>query len=175
MDTYPQELKDYAIERMLGPDRASAYAVARETGVGATTVSRWRERARSVARMTEDPSPHGQPRAPKPRRATDWSPEERLGALIEAAGLDDHALGPWLRSRGLHAADIDAWRADAVRGLRGHRGGKPASAEARRVQALERDLARKDKALAEAAALLVLQGKLRALFSAEEGGNTEPR
>lgn len=175
MDPYPQELKDYAIERMLGPERASAYAVARETGVGATTVSRWRERARSVARMTDSSPPDGPPPRPQPRRPADWSPEERLGALIEAAGLDDHALGPWLRSRGLHAADIEAWRADAVRGLRGHGAGRAAGAEARRVQALERDLARKDKALAEAAALLVLQGKLRALFSAEEGGSTEPK
>lgn len=40
----------------------------------------------------------------------------------------------------------------------------PKSVESRRVRELERELRRKDKALAEAAALLVLQKKVQALW-----------
>ncbi len=163
MDRYPQELKDYVVERMLGPDHASAYAVAQEMGLASTTVSRWRDRARSVAAMDDtknDPPPA--------RRPQDWTPEERLLAVIEAEKLTEDERGAWMRARGLHTAVLAEWREAAVRGL----GGKAAAAaDARRIKELERDLHRKDKALAETAALLVLAGKAKALWG-DEGGNT---
>ena len=166
MERYPQELKDYVVERMLGPDRASAYAVAQETGLAGTTVSRWRDRARSVARMDDTNETNDPP--PPARRPQDWTPEERLLAVIEAAGLCEEKLGAWMRTRGLHTAVLAEWREAAVRGL----GGKAAAvADARRIKELERDLHRKDKALAETAALLVLAGKAKALWG-DEGGST---
>jgi transposase len=160
------ELKEYMVERMLGPERESASALARETGLSLTTLSRWRERARSVAAMTHRPRKKDRP--PNARRPQDWPAEERLCALGEAASLPDEQLGAWLRERGLHAAHLAQWREAAVRGLQGRSG---APGEARRVRDLERDLARKDKALAETAALLVLAGKARALWG-DEGGST---
>ena len=163
MERYPQELKDYVVERMLGPERASAYSVAQETGLASTTVSRWRDRARSVAAMDDTNTP-----PPQSRRPQDWTPEERLLAVIEAEALSEDARGAWIRSRGLHSAVLAEWREAAVRGL----GGKAAAAtDARRIKELERDLHRKDKALAETAALLVLAGKAKALWG-DEGGST---
>lgn len=164
MDLYPKELKDYVVERMLGPERASAYAVAQETGLASTTVSRWRDRARSVAAMkietNDDP-------VPPSRRPQDWTAEERLRAVIEAEGLGEDKLGAWMRERGLHAAVLAEWRDAAVRGLGGKAG---AALDAKRIKELERDLNRKDKALAETAALLVLAGKAKALWG-DEGGS----
>lgn len=169
MEPYPEELREYMIERMLGPGRVSVTALSNETGLGTTTLSRWRERARTVARMTDTTNTTNTKKddPPRARRPQDWTPEERLRAVIEAAGLGDDGLGAWMRERGLHAAVLAEWRASALRGL----GGKAvAAADAKRIKELERDLHRKDKALAETAALLVLAGKAKALWG-DEGGN----
>jgi transposase-like protein len=160
---YPVELKERLLERMLGPERRSATSLARETGVGQTTLSRWREKALSVASMTKSTD---DPSSPPPRRPQDWTAEERLRAVIESSALPDAELGTWLRREGLHEATLAQWREAALRGL-----GGSAPGDAKRVKDLERELHRKDKALAEAAALLVLRGKMQALWE-EEGGNT---
>ena len=167
MQPYPSELKEYMVERMLGADAVSVYALSQETGVGETTLSRWKERARRVARMT-DPNEDSKKDPPPARRPQDWTAEERLRAVIEAEKLSEDERGAWMRSRGLHSAVLAEWREAAVRGL----GGKAAAAtDARRIKELERDLHRKDKALAETAALLVLAGKAKALWG-DEGGST---
>jgi transposase-like protein len=151
---------------MLGSERKSACSLAKETGVSQTTLSRWNQSARSVASMTkksdEPSSPPGRP----PRRPQDWTPEERLRAVNEASALADADLGAWLRREGLHEATLAQWREAALRGL-----GGGAPGDAKRVKDLERELHRKDKALAETAALLVLRGKMQALWE-EEGGST---
>ena len=165
---YPVELKEHLLERMLGAERRSATSLARETGIGQTTLSRWREKALSVASMTDKTDDPSSPRPP--RRPQDWTAEERLRAVIDASALADADLGAWLRREGLHEATLAQWREAALRGLSG--GGGGAAADAKRMKDLERELHRKDKALAEAAALLVLRGKMKALWE-EEGGSTE--
>lgn len=169
---YPSELKARLIGRMLGPEGLTLSELARETGVGLATLCRWRARARSVGAMTmKKPMSQG---APGPRRPQDWSPEERLRAVLETSTLAEDALGGWLRREGLHAATLVQWREAALRGLGAPQPGRSSPGDAKRVKELERELRRKEKALAEAAALLVLQGKMQALWE-EEGGNTTER
>jgi transposase-like protein len=166
---YPQDLREHLVERMLGPEKRSACSLARETGVSQTTLSRWNQDARSVASMTKNTNDPGGPPSRPPRRPQDWTPEERLRAVIESSALSDADLGAWLRREGLHTATLAQWREAALRGLSG---GGGAAGDAKRMKDLERELHRKDKALAEAAALLVLRGKMKALWE-EEGGSTE--
>lgn len=167
---YPQDLREHLVERMLGPEKRSACSLARETGVSQTTLSRWNQNARSVASMTKKTKDPGGALPRPPRRPQDWTPEERLRAVIESSAIADADLGTWLRREGLHEATLAQWREAALRGLSG--GGGGAAGDAKRMKDLERELHRKDKALAEAAALLVLRGKMKALWE-EEGGNTE--
>jgi len=103
------------------------------------------------------------------KRPQDWSAEEKLAAVIEAATLPDEDLGAFLRRKGLHEAQLEEWRQQVLSGLasRPARASKP-TGEARRVKELEKELRRKDKALAEAAALLVLQKKVRAIWGDED-------
>ncbi len=98
---------------------------------------------------------------PKPaKRPQDWRPEERLLALHESHGLTGEALNAWCRQRGLFAHQLVQWRSDFCAAARPRSGGDDSlmlrglKAENQR---LERELNRKDKALAEAAALLILQ------------------
>ena len=88
----------------------------------------------------------------------------------EGGWCSAYDLGALLRREGVHDAELEAWRAAvktaAVAALNGTTSNvAPArSAERKRIHELERELRRKDKALAEAAALLVLEKKLQALW-----------
>ena len=104
--------------------------------------------------------------------AKKWTPSEKLRVVIEAGRLDDAALGEFLRGEGLHDAQLNEWRAAAEAGL-SPPSRSPKSSDAKRVEELEREILRKDKALAEAAALLILQKKVRELWGA--GGDVTTR
>jgi transposase-like protein len=107
---------------------------------------------------------------PKSANATNWTPAQRLLALHESHDLQDEALNAWCRERGLFAHDLTKWRsAFCAEPLAGSREESQELRQLRQAnQQLQRDLNRKDKALAEAAALLVLQKKYRALWAAED-------
>jgi transposase-like protein len=95
------------------------------------------------------------------KRPQDWSAEEKLAAVIEAASVAEGELGAFLRTRGLHQAQLQEWRQRLLASLsaRPAGGAKRSQAEARRIRQLEQELTRKEKALAEAAALLMLKKK----------------
>ena len=98
--------------------------------------------------------------------AASWSPSQRLTALQESYALSDAALGAWCRERGLFEHQLKLWREDFCAPA------VPASREAsgafrelqRQHEQLQRELRRKEKALAEVAALLVLQKNFQALL-----------
>jgi transposase-like protein len=109
------------------------------------------------------------------RRPQDFSSEEKLALVLEASQLDEEeALGRFLRERGLHRATLERWRSQMLQGLAppARTGHKKASPEARRVRELERELRRKEKALAEASALLLLKKKVAQMWGDEEDDMT---
>ena len=108
------------------------------------------------------------PRGPQSKsiRPQDWQPEERLAALQKSCGLMGEDLNAWRREQGIFVHQLEQWKADFCL--------QSGSSDSRAIQSLkadnhrlERELLRKDKALAEAAALLVLQKKFRALLGGE--------
>ena len=84
--------------------------------------------------------------------------------------MNDSELGEFLRREGIQEEDLERWREEALGGLGGARKAQPPS---KRLRELERELRRKDKALAEAAALLVLAKKARALWGDEDDDTSE--
>jgi hypothetical protein len=110
------------------------------------------------------------PAPPKSKRPEDWSPEERLAALQQSYSLLGEDLNTWCRERGIFIHQLEQWKVDFC--SQGDSVNKREDARALRTlkeenQSLERELLRKDKALSEAAALLVLQKKFRALLGGE--------
>jgi transposase-like protein len=95
-----------------------------------------------------------------------WTPAARLEAVITTAAMDEAARSAWCREQGLYPAELEAWKRDAIAGRGEPRAGSAVEArqDRRRVKELERELHRKDKALAETTALLVLRKKLNAVF-----------
>lgn len=162
-DTFQRRM----IARLSGPNAVSACALARETGVPQSTLSRWLRAAGTVKGMTD---PHANDRSSSDPTSLSAADKQRL--LAEADGLRDQELGEFLRRNGLHASDLEAWRA-AIESALDDQGSKPRSdrgrrEDANRIRELEKELKRKEKALAEAAALLVLQKKVRAIWGDED-------
>ncbi len=166
-EPYSEEFKANLVQRVCRPGGPSAYQVAREVGVSASALYDW------VRKSSRSPLSRSNSSKPKPggraRRPQDWSPAEKLEAVLHASRLDEDELGTYLRESGLHEEHLRAWRQQAVAGL------GPSSSGDKRLrkenQRLSRELSRKERALAEAAALLVLSKKARALWG-EEGENT---
>lgn len=108
----------------------------------------------------------------RPRNAGRWSPSEKLRIINEASVLDGEELGAFMRREGLHDSDLQEMRAAALEGLAPKVVKRGPSAEEIELKKVKRELRRKEKALAEAAALLVLQKKFQALME-EEGDDTD--
>jgi len=99
-----------------------------------------------------------------PKRPNDWSAEDKLKVVLEAASLDDEQLDSFLRKKGLHQTHLEQWRLQSLDGFPNGLSKKNArkkKADAKHIRTLEKEINRKDKALAETAALLVLKKKSR--------------
>ena len=169
---YSAKFKARIVAKMVGPHAVSANALSDEVGIHQPTLSRWLREAHTVPAMPK--KPRRLKEGVHARRPQDWNPEEKLRVVVEASGLADEELGAFLRKEGLHQAQLDEWLAMARSSLAVRKGPKKASAESKRIRELERELRRKEKALAETAALLVLQKKVRAIWG-DEDDDTEPR
>jgi transposase-like protein len=167
---YTAGFRERMVQRMAGPEGISAAALAREVGLSQPTLSRWLRAARSVVEMEEDqePAKSGDTRneeSPK-RKGGKRTPEEKLRLLGEAADLSEEELGLFLRRNGLHEATLAKWKEAAASGLSEAakaRSGRQ-SPEAKELAALRRELNRKDKALAEMAALIALKKRVQEIW-----------
>lgn len=157
------------VRRLVGPGATSATALSKESGISQQTLSRWVREASTVASMGDRDTSNDSRR---PRR----TPEEKLRIVMAAARLTEEQLGEFLRREGLHTTQLEEWRrlamAAAEQALAGRPKGK-ATSEAQRIRELERDLDRKNRALAEVTALLALQKKVQAIWG-DEDGSTPP-
>lgn len=165
MQEYSEAFKRKLVQRMLLPNGPSANRLSQEVGINQPTLSRWLREATTLAPVSK----RRRPPAPKnhaieQKRPDDRSPDEKLRLVLEASALSEADLGEFLRRHGLHEADLAAWRETALSALSGSPAVAPRAGEAKRVRELEKELRRKDKALAETAALLVLQKKVRAIW-----------
>lgn len=173
---YSETVKSRMIQRMVGPRAISAHALAAEVGIHQATLSRWLHGGATVhgvkdSRKKTEGAAKRESVAHQQKRPEDWTPTQKLQAVMEASQLSESELGALLRRKGLHEAQLSEWRGTVARAAEEALEGstrKRGSAEGKRVKELERELRRKDKALAETAALLVLSKKADALWGDED-------
>ena len=155
MARYGEAFRNRAVARLLPPESANVGLVAKEIGVSVQTLDRWREEAQS-----------------RPARGRAWTAGARLEAVITVAAMDEAGKSAWCREHGVYPAELDKWRLSATTAL-----AEPEEVRAspqatrqdkKRIKELERELLRKDRALAETAALLVLSKKVAAIFNKGE-------
>ena len=161
------EFKLKAVERALSRrDDETLEQIAQELGLGYSTLTRWLSQVQQ-GRLTKPVSnTRAHEKSPK-----EWTAPEKWQALVAYEGLDEQARGPYCRAQGIYSHQLDEWRATMmskqdneqthrykteIRGLKGEN------------KRLQRELHRKDKALAEAAALMILKKKAAVLFGMDE-------
>jgi hypothetical protein len=105
--------------------------------------------------------------APRRHKSKTWSIDEKVRVLAQASKLTGAELTAFLEKEGLLLAELEQWR------LALDEEGRASIATTKRIRRLERELARKEKALAEAAALLVLKKKLDHLQEDEDDDTDE--
>ena len=148
---------------MMPPNAQSVAQVSRETGVTSATLYNWRNRYRLEGNaVPADPS-----------NPESWSGENKLAVIIETAALNEADLAEYCRKKGLYPEQIEQWRASAAAGADTQVSltateRREIQQDRKKVRKLEKELRRKDKVLAEAAALLVLQKKAQAIWGEDE-------
>lgn len=157
---YSAEFIEQALVKVHARGGRTIQSVADELGVKFETVKRWLK-VHSVVRTNV---------VDGERRPHEWRREEQFEALLQTHGLSEGQLNAWCRERGLFPHHLQEWRAAFCAGDTAKAKAKAASTVSlsKENAKLKKDLARKDKALAEAAALLVLQKKFQALWADEE-------
>lgn len=167
--TYTEGFKANLVRRMACPNGISASALAREVGVPQQSLSRWLRDASAVIQPDNSPIPPESHMPPK--RPQDRSAEEKLKIVIESEIIPEDQLGAFLRRNGVHEAQLREWRSLMLSGLqKPPRPSSKKSEETRKVHQLEKELQRKEKALAEAAAIIILKKKVQSIW----GGEDEP-
>lgn len=168
MIPYSAAFRNRMVARLVGPNAISATALGHETGLAQATLSRWLKEASTVKHAMAPQKAPPSSSNPTSKQPQEWTPEEKLAIVLESSSLSEGELGVYLRGKGIHSAVLEEWRRQALAGIRGTEQASRLQTESRRVRELERELRRKEKALAEAAALLVLKKKVQTIWGDED-------
>ncbi len=168
MRRYSEAVKADVRRRMSPPHRQSVAWISEELGIHLATLYNWRKAWRLQGEVV--PSSEKEPEG--------WSAADKFTVVLESAGFNATELSAYCRERGLFPEQVSRWRQAAQ-----DANAKPVltmaeqkeleklrAQDQRQIKALKKELQRKEKAMAEMAALLVLQKKWDAFCSEEEEG-----
>lgn len=160
---YSKEFKDSILRRMLPPNNESISTIAKEEGLSEQTLRNWRDKARKEGYAA--PGTDSQP--------DNWSTQDKFLVVVETASMNEADLAEYARKKGLFVEQIRAWRDACVNANGGiakeaARLNQELKDSQKERKKLEKELQRKEKALAETAALLVLAKKANAIWGDPE-------
>lgn len=155
MPRYSLERKSAVLDKLLPPHNLSIPEVASLEGISQGCLYNWLKQARLEGR----PVPGSRKSTPE-----DWSSQDKLAVLLETGSLNAQEISEYCRSKGLYPEQIERWKQMFIQGFDQAKPEAATKETRKKIQKLEKEIQRKDKALAEAAALLVLQKKFQALW-----------
>lgn len=150
---FSQEFKQAIVNKLLNRDQQTIEQFCEQNGLALSTVTRWQSECANVSRMNQK------------KNKSKLSAENILKIISETYSLNEEELGLYLRKHGLHTAQISEWREDILASMN-----KPKvflnkkDARDLKINDLEKNLRKKDAALAEVSALLILQKKANLLW-----------
>ena len=166
MRRYNETIKADVKRRMSPPARQSVAQISKELGIHLATLYAWRKAWRLQGEVVpaSEKAPEG------------WSSADKFTVVLESAGLNATELGAFCRERGLYPEQVDRWRqaaqdanANSMLTMADQKDlEKRHQQDQREIKRLQQELRRKDKALAEAAALLMASKKIQAYWG-EDG------
>ena len=166
MRRYSEAVKADVTKRMSPPMRQSVAQISAELGIHVVTLYNWRKAWRLQGEVV--PASEKEPEG--------WSAADKFTVVLETAGLNATELSAYCRERGLYPEQVERWRQASQDANQ-----KPVLTlkeqkelerlrvqDQREIKRLKQELRRKEKALAEAAALLIASKKIQA-FWGEDG------
>ena len=163
MARYSEELKASVIQRMMPPNNVPIAQLVKETGITDATLYTWRKKMRA----------QGVPVPGDGQNPEQWRSEDKFAVFLETAALNETELSEYCRKKGLFPEQVAQWKqacltanAEAVEQRK--QLAEERKLDKKKIKSLERELNRKEKALAETAALLVLAKKARAIWGERE-------
>lgn len=161
---YSIERKESVLKKMLPPNNCSIAELANQEGISDATLYNWRQQARHSGKLMPDSdnTPAG------------WLSRDKFAAVLETATMSEAEIAEYCRQKGLYPEQLRQWRAACEQANDWSRATEKQLKEATRadrkkLKFLEKELTRKEKALAEVAALLVLRKKFDAMFGENKG------
>lgn len=157
---YSTGFRNNIIKQVLPPENKSISKVSIESGVSEQTIRNWifKLKAGNLDPIEGEVSP------------LQRSPTEKMSLLLESKKLQDDELGQWLRKNGLHSEHLALWEQELREVVtdNSQKDKKTILDQKKKIKALEKELNRKEKALAEMAALMTLKKKADAIWGEEE-------
>jgi transposase len=159
---YNNRIRQSVLRKVLPPQSKPVKDVALEFGISEQAINGWIKLVRE-GKLGAEAEGSG------PRAA---SPSEKLSLLLEGTKVDGDQLGGWLRDKGLHSEHLPLWEQELRELMDDKATGDKAEIQAlkKRTRQLEKELERKDKALAELATLMALKKKADEIWGASEEG-----
>ena len=162
----PIDVKEKGVMWLLPPYSWSLRQVARKLDLSPSVVARWRLELVQKGLLPENEKISS-------IDGNEWTPERRFSVVLETATLSEMELADYCRRMGLFVEQVKEWRmiyikAHEMKMTENLRADKALRETRSRLRELEKELLRKDKALAEAAALLMLREKFNALWDNSE-------
>jgi len=156
---YSAERKAAVLTKMLPPTNMPLRRLSQEEGISQATLAKWRAEARAKGQFLPDAHAGSE----------GWTSRDKLAAVIETASMNAVDLGEYCRRRGVSPEQLHVWREACERANDWERAAtsritRETKDDKKRIKDPERDLARKEKALAEAAALIILRKKAEAIW-----------
>ena len=160
MQRYSQQFRNMILHKMIGPQKRKAADLAAEYGVSLATINGWKAKLNHGTLLVMD----------NETNSTERSPTEKLMLLLEAYRIPQDELGEWLRRNGLHSQHLELWEQELKTLLTttSNVQGKDLKLAHKRLKEQEKELAKKDKALAELTTIIALQKKTALLFEERE-------
>ena len=163
MKRYSKERKQAVLAKMMPPQNISTMELSEQSGIPYPTLYSWRKQAKNKGCAV--PGNNKNPES--------WSSSDKFAIVLETASLNEAELGEYCRKKGLYAEQIQQWKQACVNAnatqIESSKADKERSKyDKKKIKNLERELNRKEKALAETAALLVLQKKAQEIWGEPE-------
>ena len=156
---YSKRIKSSVMRKVLPPGNKSVPEVAKEMGISEQTIYNWKRLAENGSLSLDTES-----------SPVSLSRIEKLSLLLESKQMTDEKIGVWLREKGLHSEHLNLWEQE-LHDILKDKDTKYRLENAqlkKEKRELERELRRKEKALAEVAALLTLKKKAHEIWGDRE-------
>jgi len=153
---YTEEMKNSIISKVINKGERSILSISKEVGIPQTTLVGWMKK-------------YGNPESMKNKKNSKWTSEKKLQILIETGGLSEAELGAYLRGEGIFSSQLEEWKKEFIGLMNSSKKLKVGkNDEVNKIKSLEKEILRKDKALAEASALLILQKKANLIWGRKD-------